>query len=212
LIKSQEGDRYLSEVSHTLTYDRRDSRISPSEGYRVSVTNNLAGLAGNVRYLRNKIDGVKYYQVYDKVIFGIKGNVGHIVGLDKDVEFSDRFSLGGSNLRGFLKNGVGPRDIVTDDSLGGEWIYAGSLQLSFPLGLPSEFGISGRIFSDYGSMGSVNPSNSNIRDSGSLRGSAGAGLGWVSPMGPINLDLSYVLMKEDYDKEELLRVNFGTRF
>jgi outer membrane protein insertion porin family len=212
LIKSQEGDRYLSEVSHTLTYDRRDSRISPSEGYRVSVTNNLAGLAGNVRYLRNKIDGVKYYQVYDKVIFGIKGHVGHIFGLDKDVEFSDRFSLGGSNLRGFLKNGVGPRDITTDDSLGGEWIYAGSLQLSFPLGLPSEFGISGRIFSDYGSMGSVNPSNSNIRDSGSLRGSAGAGLGWVSPMGPINLDLSYVLMKEDYDKEELLRVNFGTRF
>jgi outer membrane protein insertion porin family len=212
LIKAQEGNRYLSEVGHALTYDRRDSRISPTEGFIVKLTNDLAGFGGNVRYLRNKLRAAQYYPVYEKLILGITGNVGHILGLDQDVGITDRFSLGGSNLRGFERLGAGPRDISTDDSLGGEWIYNGSAQFTFPLGLPAELGLSGRIFTDFGSLGEVNPSDSNIRDSGSIRASAGAGLGWVSPFGPINIDFGWALIKEDYDKTELMRINFGTRF
>ena len=56
------------------------------------------------------------------------------------------------------------------------------------------------------------PSNSNIRDTGKLRLSAGTGLGWVSPFGPINMDLAWALLKESYDKTERIRFNFGTRF
>jgi outer membrane protein insertion porin family len=96
--------------------------------------------------------------------------------------------------------------------LGGEWKYNGSVQMIFPLELPAEFAISGRLFSDFGSVSEVNPSNSNIQDTGSIRASAGAGLGWVSPFGPINMDFGFPIVKESFDQTQLFRLNFGTRF
>ena len=84
--------------------------------------------------------------------------------------------------------------------------------MTFPLGLPNELGISGRVFSDFGSLGSVSPSNANIQDSGKVRLSVGSGLGWQSPFGPINVDFGFPLIKESYDKTERFRLNFGTRF
>jgi len=212
LIKSQEGKRFLSEVGHTLTYDKRNSRLSPTEGFVVRVTNDLAGFGGNIRYLRNRLNAGQYYEVIDDWVLAVTGGVGHILGLGKDVEITDRFFLGGDSLRGFQTAGVGPRDKVTKDSLGGEWKYNGSVQMTFPLGLPTEFGVSGRLFTDFGSVGEVSPSNSNIQDTGSIRAAAGAGLGWVSPFGPINMDFGFPIVKESFDQTELFRLNFGTRF
>ncbi len=212
LIKSQAGDRFLSEVGHTLTFDKRDSRITPTDGYIVKLTNDLAGFGGNVRYLRNRLNAGQYHEIFDKWVVAVTGGVGHILGLGEDVEIADRFFLGGNTLRGFQTAGVGPRDKTTEDSLGGEWKYNGSVQLTFPLGLPTEFGVSGRLFTDFGSVGEVNPSNSNIQDTGSIRASAGASLGWVSPFGPINMDFGFPIAKESFDQTELFRLNFGTRF
>jgi len=176
------------------------------------LNNDLAGLGGNVRYLRNLLSAGQYVEIFDEWVLGVTGSVGHILGLGKDVKIADRFFLGGNTLRGFQAAGVGPRDKITEDSLGGEWKYNGSVQMTFPFELPAEFGISGRLFSDFGSVSEVSPSNSNIQDTGSIRASAGAGLGWVSPMGPINIDFGFPIVKESFDKTELLRLNFGTRF
>jgi outer membrane protein insertion porin family len=212
LIKAQKGSRTLSQVGHSLTYNVLNSRINPTDGFLLKMTNDIAGLGGNVRYLRNKFKATRYDEIFSNWIMSLKGELGHIHGLDQDVKLIDRFSLGGSNLRGFSGSGVGPRDIASGDNLGGEWRYNGSAQLQFPLGLPDELGISGRIFSDFGSLGEVNPSDANIKDSGSIRVSAGTGVGWISPFGPINIDFGWALAKEDYDKTETMRFNFGTRF
>ncbi len=211
-IKSQEGKRILSEVGHGLTYDKRDSRISPTDGYVIRLNNDLAGFGGNVRYLRNLLSAGQYVEIFDEWVLSVTGSVGHIFGLGKDVKIADRFFLGGDTLRGFQTAGVGPRDKITEDSLGGEWKYNGSVQMIFPLKLPAEFAISGRLFSDFGSVSEVNPSNSNIQDTGSIRASAGAGLGWVSPFGPINMDFGFPIVKESFDQTQLFRLNFGTRF
>ena len=162
--------------------------------------------------MKNQFSAGQYYEITDKWVVGLTGKVGYILGLDQDVGIADRFFLGGRSLRGFKTAGAGPRDRTTEDSLGGEWIYNGTVQLTFPLGLPSEFGVSGHLFSDLGSLGSVSPSNSNIQDTASVRASAGAGIGWVSPFGPINVDFGVPIVKESFDKTELLRINFGTRF
>ena len=154
----------------------------------------------------------QYKEISSNYVLSAGGQIGHILGLNQNVKIADRFTLGGSNLRGFSNVGVGPRDKLTDDSLGGEWVYHGSSQLTFPLGLPNELGISGRVFSDFGSLGSVSPSNANIQDSGKVRLSVGSGLGWQSPFGPINVDFGFPLIKESYDKTERFRLNFGTRF
>jgi outer membrane protein insertion porin family len=120
--------------------------------------------------------------------------------------------MGGSDVRGFDSSGIGPRDVETSDAVGGKWFYRGSIQLSFPLGLPNEFGVKGRVFSDLGSLGGIDGGAGAVTDTGSMRASVGVGLGWSSPFGPINIDISETLLKEDFDETQLVRFSFGTRF
>ncbi len=120
--------------------------------------------------------------------------------------------LGGNNLRGFERGGIGPRDTDTDDALGGNLYYRGTAELSFPIGLPEEMGIQGHAFTDFGSLWDIDETGSNIVDENSLRAAAGLGLSWRSPMGPVRVDVAVPYMKEDYDQEEVFRFSFGTRF
>lgn len=212
LIRSEIGSEITSEISHTLTYDRRDNVTLPTKGYLIRVNNDLAGLGGTIRHLRNKITGVKYLPIADEWVFSVSGSGGYIIGLGEKVDILERFYLGGDDLRGFANRGVGPRDITTEDSLGGEWMYSGSLQVRFPLGLPPELGIHGRAFTDFGSLGQLDPSASFVRDTGSIRVAAGVGISWQSPFGPLGIDAAIPIIKEDFDITENFRINFGTRF
>ncbi len=213
-IKDAEGKETYSEVSHSLTYDRRDSRISPTEGYYAKHTVDIAGLGGTAKYVRNRVDAGYYYPVADKWVLSLSGSGGYVHGLGEDVKLLDRFYIGGNEVRGFKTDGIGPRDKDTDDALGGEIFYASSLQLSFPLGLPQELDIRGRVFTDVGSSWQMAEQGMGdlVDDSSAPRLSVGTGLTWVSPFGPLGIDLGFALLKESFDKTEILRLNFGTRF
>jgi outer membrane protein insertion porin family len=89
---------------------------------------------------------------------------------------------------------------------------AGATEFSFPLGLPSEFAILGKAFVDVGTLRLADTPQAGITDTGSLRASAGFGLAWKSPFGPIRVDLARPVLKEDFDETELVRFSFGTRF
>ncbi len=212
LIQAQKGTEYMSEIGHTLGYDKRENPIDPTGGYFVKLDTDVAGAGGSVRHLRNTLSGTQYYSFADKWVMSLSGKAGYIIGLGKDVLLDERFFLGGDDLRGFQTSGAGPRDVATDDALGGEWIYTGSLALKFPTGLPDELGVSGRIFTDFGSSGRLDPTNATTEDSGSLRMSVGTGVTWESPFGPLGLDFAFPVVKESYDKKEYVRVNFGARF
>jgi len=212
LIKDQVGTKTTSAISHSISYDRRDSPLTPTDGYYVTTGNELAGLGGTVRHFKNTVNAGKYFPIADKWVLSVLGQARYIVGMGKDVDLLERFHVGGSNLRGFATRGIGPRDSLTEDALGGEWMYAGSLQLDFPLGLPEEFGVTGRVFTDIGSVGQLSPTTSFVDDTGSLRMGVGTGVSWTSPFGPIGIDLSLPVIKEDFDITEAFRLNFGTRF
>jgi len=212
LVQAQEGTEYLSQVSHNINYDKRDSPLKPTEGYQVALRTDAAGLGGTLKHLRNTVRGATYYEVVDEWVITVGGKAGYIIGLGDDVDILERYYIGGDDLRGFATRGVGPRDTLTDDALGGEWMYTGTLQLGFPLGLPAELGVTGRVFTDMGSSGQLEPTNATVEDTGSLRVSSGVGITWVSPFGPLGFDVGFPLVKEDFDEEELFRVNFGTRF
>lgn len=211
-IKSQAGSKLHSEVGHSLLYDKRNSKTQPTEGYYVRMSNDLAGLGGDSKYIKNQITAGHYLQFAKGWVLSTSANIGLVSGLGKDVETLDRYFLGGENLRGFAVGGVGPRDKTTLDSLGGELIYNGGVDLSVPLGLPEELGISGKLFGDFGSLSGVSPSSDNIYEASSIRASVGAGITWVSAIGPISLEYGIPVMKESYDKLESFRINFGTRF
>ena len=100
----------------------------------------------------------------------------------------------------------------TKDALGGDWLYYATSQVKFPVGLPSELGLSGKIFTDLGSTGQLSSGGSTVNDTGSLRLSVGTGLDWASPFGPIGIDFGFPLLKETFDIQESMRVNFGTNF
>ena len=129
------------------------------------------------------------------------------------MRIGDRFFPGSDNFRGFRFGGAGPRDVGTNDALGGNTYYVITPELSIPLGLPKELGISGRVFSDIGSsFGLDNVKGPDIKDTASIRAAAGVGITWKSPFGPIRIDFSRPYLKEKFDRSEFLRFSFGTRF
>jgi outer membrane protein insertion porin family len=211
-IKEQEGDFITSSIGQSLLYDKRDSRFNPTKGYSIQLENTFAGLGGDSNYLRNELSGTQFYQVSDKWIVNLGASVGYIVGLGDDIRITDRFFMGGATLRGFEDSGVGPRDTATGDAIGGNWFYRGTVGLTFPLGLPNEFGLRGRIFSDAGSIGEHDSGIATIADKTSVRMSVGTGILWDSPFGPVNIDFAQAILKENFDETELVRFSFGTRF
>ena len=212
LIQASEGTEFMSQVGHTIKYNKLNDNLVPTDGYVLSLGTDVAGLGGDLRHLRNVARAVGYYEFADQWVVKVSGNAGLIVGLGKDVNILERFHLGGDNLRGFATRGADPRDTLTDDALGGEWSYGGTVSLSFPIGLPAELGVSGRVFTDIGSVGKLSPTNSTTQDPGSIRVGTGIGMTWTSPFGPLGMDLGFPLVKESIDNKELVRVNFGTKF
>lgn len=211
-IKLEEGGELVSEISHTLSFDQRDSALNPTTGYFLQMGNSFAGLGGSTRFLKNTVKAAQFWPLADQWVLSIRGTAGLIVGFDDNIRLLDRFFVGGDNLRGFATSGVGPRDTTTDDALGGEWMYTAGTQVTFPLGLPVELGLSGRVFTDIGSSGKVDPSDSTVADTGSLRAGVGMGVVWRSPFGPLGMDVGFPILKESFDEKETIRVNFGTRF
>jgi len=212
-IQEQKGGRVTSLIGQELLYDRRNSRLTPTDGYYVRLVNDFAGLGGNARFLRNRLGAGYYLPLMDESwVLSTTGELGYIVGLGKDISLSDRFFIGGDTLRGFSTAGVGPRDLSTGDALGGTRYARASVEMSFPVGLPEEFGLKGHAFTDVGTLGKVDIDDPAVADKESIRVSVGTGVSWRSPFGPIRLDFAVPLRKETYDKKEIFRFSFGTRF
>ena len=149
----------------------------------------------------------------------VRGTAGVIRTLSNDkVPIIDRFFKGGETFRGFERSGIGPRIEqagVNDDALGGQVFAIGTAEMYFPLGLPEEFGMKAAVFTDVGTVFDAPEagSNPNVRgDDPDPRASVGVSLLWKSPLGPLRFDLSYPVLKENFDKEEFFRFSAGTRF
>ncbi|MEM7168916.1 MAG: outer membrane protein assembly factor BamA [Pseudomonadota bacterium] len=221
LVQDEEGTTFRSGVSTELTYDTRDSRFDTRDGYVVGGSAEFTGLGGDVSFFKGSLNSGYWYTLADEWTISVRGEYGQIVGLGQDTRVSDRFFIGGTSPRGFEFAGIGPRDLRSDDPVGGKQFYTGSLQLSFPLGLPSEFDVRGRLFTDIGSAwgwdGNLAPPPpgepaDEILDSVKPRISVGTGFSWDSPFGPVIVDLGFAVVKEDFDKTEILSFSFGTQF
>ncbi|MBR1648052.1 MAG: outer membrane protein assembly factor BamA [Alphaproteobacteria bacterium] len=211
-IQREEGKYIDSAFGQTLAYDKRDSSIDPKEGYYLSFGNDVAGAGGDEKYLRFDAKSYFYYTFMEDFTLKTFLTGGIVTGYgDEDVRLSQRYFLGGSTMRGFDTAGIGARDKYTKDALGGNWMVYGGSELMFPIGL-DEVGIKGRTFVDVGALGKPdNVSYDIVEYSSSPRVSVGFGFTWLSPMGKIDLDFGFPVVKEDYDETEVFRLNFGAR-
>ena len=211
-IKEEAGKYNDSSVGQTIVYDKRDSAFNPKEGYFISFGNDVSGLGGDEKYLKFDAKLYQYYTLADYYTFKLFANAGYITGYGgKDVRLSNRYYLGGSTLRGFDVAGIGARDKYTDDALGGNWMLYTGGEVMFPIGL-DELGIKGRTFVDMGMLGKPDNINTSVVEySSSPRVAAGFGFQWLSPLGQIDIDFAFPIVKEDYDETQVFRLNFGTR-
>ena len=212
LIKEQEGTSITSALGHTLTYDVRDSRIKPTEGYLIKLGQEVAGLGGDVHYLKQTLTLAHHWPLWSDWVANARIRNGFIFGLGEDVRINDRFFLGGSSMRGFGPGGVGPRDRVTDDSLGGNLFYVATAELTVPLNLTKDLDVDAALFSDIGSLTQVDDNGAEVLDVGDPRASIGFGVAYLSPFGPIRIDYARAVLKEDFDQTENLRFSFGANF
>jgi outer membrane protein insertion porin family len=219
-IQEQAGTTLLSQVSQTIAYDTRDNLIEPRRGYLMRLGTDFAGLGGDVAFFRARLDGalfLPFEQVFGHpdYVLSITGSVGYIEpwnGNGNQERIVDRFFLGGENLRGFALAGAGPRDLTTNDALGGRRLWTQSTEMRFPLpGIPSEIGLLGRAFVDVGALWDT-VQGPNIGTSSSPRVGTGVGISWRSPFGLINIDLAQAVVKQSYDQTQVFRFGFGTRF
>ncbi|WP_331255902.1 outer membrane protein assembly factor BamA [Candidatus Bealeia paramacronuclearis] len=215
-VAAQSGDWLVSGFGHSLVYDKRDSRIDPTAGYYASVGNDFAGAGGNVRYIKNNFSVGHYLPIDDDNtwVLATKAETGIMNGLGKTTRVVDRYSLGGDSLRGFTDSGIGPRDRITRDALGGQYYYLATVELNFPLPLPNDFGVKGQLFTDIGSLwDSGNSSTRIVSNDSKTRVGSGVGITWKSPVGPIGITFAKAVRKvKGVDYTETFRVNFGTQF
>ncbi|PJK29742.1 outer membrane protein assembly factor BamA [Minwuia thermotolerans] len=209
-IQQQQGVAFTSSVGYTLRYDQTDDPITPTSGFVTTLEQEFAGLGGDVRDIRTQVRHAQFFPLWGDFVLQQSVRGGAVVGLFEDIRINRRFFVGGDTFRGFAPSGVGPRDVATRDALGGEFFAVGTTELQFPLGLPEELGMSGRVFSDYGTAFGVVANG--VEDDPSPRLSFGVGVTWKSPFGPMLFDVSRAVLKNDFDETEAFRFSFGTRF
>ncbi|HBH25784.1 MAG TPA: outer membrane protein assembly factor BamA, partial [Rhodospirillaceae bacterium] len=183
-VKDQEGQRLTSALAQTLTFDNRDSTLSPTEGWRSWIDIEVSGLGGDAQFVSARAGTTAYYSLRPQWILEVTGEGGAIEGYGGDTPtIAERFYLGGYNMRGFSKGGLGPRDLSTDDALGGKYFARGTVELSIPTPAPKEYAIKAHVFTDFGTLWGLDDGagDPDIVDDKSLRASVGVGASWDSP-------------------------------
>jgi outer membrane protein insertion porin family len=173
------GARTTSLVGASTLFDDTDA-IHPTRGQRLTLSEDFAGLGGNVRYIRSIANATKYKGFGGGWVFSIHGEGGYIAPLQSNprpgvdaIRLTDRFF--GQDLRGFDIRGIGPRiqrvpygddgTLATDkalitDALGGRAYYMGRLELEFPISSSlKNLGLRPSAFVDVGSVWDITAPN-----------------------------------------------------
>lgn len=210
-------------VGVTFSYLNVDDFKFPSFGQKILLSIDFAGLGGNIRYIRSTIDADFYRPIKGQWIGHLGLEAGIIQGLGQTVRINDRFFLGNPRFRGFDVAGVGPVDSLTGQFLGGNIFYVGTAGVAIPLGdFADELGFQLSAYVDVGTLYQAeiplfdqngNPVDTTfIVDSSALRMSVGIGLTWDSPFGPVRLDVAKAIIKQTFDRVQMIQFNVGTRF
>ncbi len=228
-----------SAVGYSLSYNTLDNNKSPTSGILASISQDYAGVGGNVSYLKTTTDAKVYTPIVEDIVGVLHLQSGVIIDTGKGIRMLDHFQMGPNLVRGFAPAGIGPRDITVgtyQDALGGTQYWGASVEAQVPFWfMPKEIGLKGAIYADAGSVqgyrGGDSPNPAFIHnpaclgpnavqsqcltvgaDDGLIRTSIGAGIIWTSPFGPLRFDYAVPLTKSPYDRVQQFRFGGGTSF
>ncbi|MGE0846319.1 MAG: outer membrane protein assembly factor BamA, partial [Flavobacteriaceae bacterium] len=224
-IVSAAGISDYSIISYGLVYDTRDNPRKPRNGIFARINQDVAGLGGDINFVRTTALLVSRHEILPDVVLMGKFEAGHIAGFGgQGVRVYDSFFKGGETIRGFAPSGYGPRDLFSNDALGGTLFANGTIEVQFPIPvLPSDLGFRAAVFVDAGILTNVGatglptcttlaPVANCVVDDGNVRASVGFSVLWDSPFGPLRGDFGYAFLKEAYDQTQTFRFGGGTKF
>jgi outer membrane protein insertion porin family len=196
-----------SSITNTISRVTTNDYYRPTRGMDASLTWEYAGfLGGSYNYSRETVSIAQFFPLY-KDIFALmlKGRWGTINGSQgQQVPVSELFTLGGMNtIRGFDYSQIGPTDNY-GNVVGGNRMVVFNAEITFPIGkIP---GLSGVVFLDAGNA------YDNMIDLSNMKKSFGAGIRWVTPMGPLRLEYGKVIDPGPYDPDGKWDFTIGAFF
>lgn len=210
------GKEWSSSVGYTYSYDTRRTGLNPNAGVLLEFGQDFGGLGGNNQFVKSTAKAIAQTKILNEEVTlraTVEGGVlNYISGSGRA---TDRFFMGSGIMRGFEAGGIGPREVsgATDDALGGNMYAVARFEAEFPLGLPEEYGISGGLFYDVGSLWSLDQTNINVINEGfAARQVIGASIFWDTPVGPLRFNFSKALSKETGDQEQTFDLSISTEF
>lgn len=208
LSREDVGTILISAITPSLIYDSRDHPFNPTRG-------NLTGLSVEIatRYLGSETDYIKYelkssfyHALLRRLVLAIslRGGVAEGYGDTEELPLIKRFFLGGRNtVRGYAQDSLGPKG-QDGNPVGGNVFLMHNLEMR--LHVWKSFGIVG--FLDGGNVWLTR----NDVDLGEYRFTAGAGLRYMTPVGPFRLDYGHKLDREEGEDAAEIHFSIGHAF
>jgi len=207
LTPEDEGVTHTVAVSPFLVYEGRDDPFAPREGVFESarIRYALGGLS-TVHFAKLSVQHSQYIPLVDDLILAyvLRGGWARPFDDNFTVPIRERFFLGGqTTVRGFSENSVGPHG-KDGNPQGGDLSLNANVELDFPL----LYGFGGAVFCDGGGV-YLQERSISIHD---FRRSAGVGLRYLTPIGPLNLDYGIKLDRRDGEDFGAVHFSIGARF
>ncbi|MDA8432522.1 MAG: outer membrane protein assembly factor BamA [Nitrospiraceae bacterium] len=205
IILDQEGTKTTSSITPTIARDSRDNYLDPSRGSRNSLSVTYAGIGGDNAFFKAAVDSGWYFPLGPTTIM-VRGRFGYSKGLfDKTLPLYERFYVGGIyTVRGLGFGDAGPKDPATGDPIGGTTELIFNTEYIFPI--ITEMKLKGVVFFDAGNA------YQDFDNFGYLRYTTGAGVRWISPIGPIRIEWGYNLDKKPSESSSKFEFAFGSFF
>ena len=221
ILRAEEdmGGLLAFSLGYDLTYDTRLIGLDPTSGLQFRVSTDI-GVREDANFIRSEmLLRARRSILNEDVTLRAELEAGAIRFFGGDSRVVERYNLNGK-IRGFESNGLGPRDlnVTNEDPLGGNAFAVARFEADFPLGLPEEYGISGGVFYDIGSVwgldnvGGGPGGGREVDDDLHWRSAAGFSLFWDTAIGPLRFNFSRPIMKEEYDREQNFEFTVSTRF
>ncbi len=223
LSEAEEGERYDSALGFNYAWDSRRTGLNPNAGVLLEFGTDFGGIGGDTTFIKTDVRAIAQTKVWNEEVTlraTFEGGVlNYASGTSRVI---DRYQSSPSIMRGFEYGGIGPRELGdgVDDPLGGNMFAVARFEAEFPIGLPEEYGVSGGLFYDVGSVwgldsdtsSNVGAGNRIVSEDFSARHVVGFSILWDSVIGPLRLNFSEALVKEDYDEDQSFDLTISTRF
>ncbi|HJQ82430.1 MAG TPA: outer membrane protein assembly factor BamA [Candidatus Binatia bacterium] len=223
-IRLEEGSSTISSVTPRVSRNTLNHAFDPTAGSYQDVSVEVAGLGGErfmkaearerwyYTFLRSKALGDFTYSFGGTVGYGFLGDGG--INGDELPLFERYFPGGISSIRGFKARTLGPREsrknnfgrVISTSPIGGSEEAIVNNEVIFPI--VQGIGLKGVVFVDAGNAYSADEGFSFDE----TRYSAGAGVRWLSPVGPLRIELGQPFNTKPHDEKSLILFSFGGPF